>query len=72
MPKENQQQDYSRLDAKDNIDYCLQMLEFMTDAVYVWNGDALDFNDNHRAGYSHIMDNIRKDIAKNVEILKEC
>ena len=72
MPKENQQQDFSKLDAKDKIDHCLQMLEFMSDAVNIWKNAALDFNDNHRAGYSLIMDNIRHDIAKNVEVLKEC
>lgn len=71
MSKENQNQ-ISKLDAKDKIDHCLQMLEFMSDAVYIWKNDALDFNDNHRAGYSLIMDNIRHDIAKNVEVLEEC
>ncbi len=71
MSKEKENQ-ISKLDAKDKIDHCLQMLEFMSDAVYIWKNAALDFNDNHREGYSLIMDNIRHDIAKNVEVLKEC
>jgi hypothetical protein len=41
----------------------------MTDAVYVWNTDALDFKDNHRAGYVCIMDWVRDNLAKNIEVL---
>ncbi len=68
MENENQKK-FTRLDAKDKLNECLQILEFMTDAVYVWNTDALDFKDNHRAGYACIMDWVRDNLAKNIEVL---
>lgn len=38
------EQDLKRLDAKDSADNCLLMLEFVSDAIYLWGDDSIDNN----------------------------
>ncbi len=58
-------------DAIDKIDYIVNKLEFVSNSVYVWNTDALEFNDTYRAGFTFVMDDIIKEIKEVTEILRK-
>lgn len=56
-------------DAIDKINYIVNKLEFVSNSVYVWNTDALEFNDTYRAGFTFVMDDIIKEIKEVAEAL---
>ena len=58
-------------DAIDKIDYIVNKLEFVSNSVYVWNTDALEFNDTYRAGFTFVMEDIIKEIKEVTEILRK-
>ncbi len=58
-------------DAIDKMDYIMNKLEFVSNSIYVWNTDALEFNDTYRRGFTFIMDDIIKEIKEATEILRK-
>jgi len=58
-------------DAIDKINDVVTKLEFVSNSVYVWNTDALEFNHTYRAGFTYIMDDIIKEIKEVTEILSK-
>lgn len=72
MPKENQQQNFSRLDARDKIDQSLVKLNFMRDAIMYWDIKSIGIEDEIQHGYGLIMEDIIVDIKSSMDALKEC
>lgn len=54
----------------DKQEELINRLEFVADAIYVWNTDALDLNDNHKAGFTSIMDELIREFKSSTEFLK--
>lgn len=58
-------------DAIDKINYIVNKLEFVSNSVYAWNTDALEFNDTHRAGFTFVTNDIIKEIKEVAEVLRK-
>jgi len=60
----------SKFEAGDKIDQLIQKLEFVSDSIYNWDTDRLDFTSKHRSGFINIMDEIIKELKQSTDILR--
>jgi hypothetical protein len=64
-------EELTKNDAIDKIDGIASKLEFVSDSIYIWNTDALDFNSSHKNGFIIIMEDIIKEIKECSSILSK-
>lgn len=70
MPKENQEQ-FTKLDAKDKIDQSIIKLSFMRDAIMYWDIKSIGIEDEIQHGYGLIMEDIIVDIKSSMKALSD-
>ena len=67
----NTNNELTKDDAIDKIGSIVCKLEFVSDSIYVWNTNELDFNTNHKCGFIVIMEDIIKEIKECSSILSK-
>ncbi len=54
----------NQIKIEDKLSEIIDKIEFISNAVYIWDPDKLDFSDKHRSGFSLIADNIILDLKQ--------
>ena len=63
--------DLSKIEALDRLDWVIDKMEFVLNAVYIWDNNRLDFTDRCRTGFSLISDDIILDLKEISTIIND-
>ncbi len=69
MSQENQNTDFTQMDARTKVEDSLLKLSFLSDAIKFWDIDTVGIDSDTQYGFALIMEATIKDIESSVEKL---